>query len=193
MLFGPEAGPAGLRRGPAGASEAPSIPHRSPPLTGDPPVERTLVLLKPDAVQRGLVGAILSRFEAKGLELVGLKMRVFEGSILEKHYEVHKERPFYGNLVEFMTSGPVVALCLQGKDAISVVRTLVGKTNAREAAPGTIRGDYGMSFSNNLVHASDGPDSAAFELGLWFPDAGELASWKPADLEWRYSVKEELA
>lgn len=156
-------------------------------------MERTLVLLKPDAVQRGLVGSILSRFEAKGLSIVGLKMRTFDRSVLEQHYEVHKERPFYPNLVEFMTSGPVVAIALEGKDAISVVRTLVGKTNAREAAPGTIRGDFGMSFSNNLVHASDGEDTARFELGLWFADAAELSDWTPADLEWRYSVKEELA
>ena len=156
-------------------------------------MERTLVLLKPDAVQRGLVGSILSRFEAKGLSIVGLKMRTFDRSVLEQHYEVHKERPFYPNLVEFMTSGPVVAIALEGKDAITVVRTLVGKTNAREAAPGTIRGDFGMSFSNNLVHASDGEDTAKFELGLWFSDAAELSDWTPADLEWRYSVKEELA
>lgn len=156
-------------------------------------MERTLVLLKPDAVQRGLVGTILARFESKGLKLVGLKMRTFDRSVLEQHYEVHKERPFYGNLVDFMSSGPVVALCLEGKDAITVVRTLVGKTNAREAAPGTIRGDFGMSFSNNLVHASDGEDTAKFELGLWFADSAELSDWNPADLEWRYSVKEELA
>ena len=156
-------------------------------------MERTLVLLKPDAVQRGLVGSILSRFEAKGLSIVGLKMRTFDRSVLEQHYEVHKEHPFYPNLVEFMTSGPVVAITLEGKDAITVVRTLVGKTNAREAAPGTIRGDFGMSFSNNLVHASDGEDTAKFELGLWFSDAAELSDWTPADLEWRYSVKEELA
>ncbi|MDG1492147.1 MAG: nucleoside-diphosphate kinase, partial [Planctomycetota bacterium] len=147
-------------------------------------MERTLVLLKPDAVQRGLVGSILSRFEAKGLSIVGLKMRTFDRSVLEQHYEVHKERPFYPNLVDFMSSGPVVAIALEGKDAITVVRTLVGKTNAREAAPGTIRGDLGMSFSNNLVHASDGEDTAKFELGLWFSDSAELSDWTPSDLEW---------
>ena len=111
----------------------------------------------------------------------------------QRFYEVHKERPFYPNLVDFMSSGPVVAIALEGKDAITVVRTLVGKTNAREAAPGTIRGDLGMSFSNNLVHASDGEDTAKFELGLWFSDSAELSDWTPSDLEWRYSVKEELA
>ena len=135
-------------------------------------MERTLVLLKPDAVQRGLVGTITARFEAKGLQIVGLKARTFERSLLEKHYEVHKERPFYGNLVDFMSSGPVVAMALEGKDAITVVRTLVGKTNAREAAPGTIRGDYGMSGGNNLVHGSDSPESAERELKLWFGEGG---------------------
>ena len=156
-------------------------------------MERTLVLLKPDAVQRGLVGSILSRFEAKGLSIVGLKMRTFDRSVLEQHYEVHKERPFYPNLVKFMSSGPAVAICLEGKDAIAVVRRLVGKTNSREADPGTIRGDFGMSFSNNLVHASDGPETAASELALWFSDAAELSDWEPADLGWTYNVAEELS
>ncbi|MEZ5977067.1 MAG: nucleoside-diphosphate kinase [Planctomycetota bacterium] len=153
-------------------------------------MERTLVLCKPDAVQRGLVGAILTRFENKGLKLVGLKLKVFGRDVLERHYEVHKERPFFANLVAFMGSGPVVAVALEGKDAINVVRGLMGKTNAREAAPGTIRGDYGMSFSNNLVHGSDGPESAAKELDIFFE--GELVDWEPADFEWRYSAKEEL-
>jgi len=154
-------------------------------------VERTLVLLKPDAVQRGLVGRILARFEEKGLALVGMKMRTFSKSLLEQHYAVHKARPFFAGLVKFMSSGPAVALVIEGKDAIAVVRTLVGKTNGRESPPGTIRGDYAMSFSTNLVHASDSPESAQFELGLWFEDE-ELSAWKPADLEWRYSVAEEL-
>lgn len=150
------------------------------------------MLLKPDAVQRGLVGNILARFEAKGLKLVALKLRQFPREHLEKHYEVHREAPFFDSLVGYMSSGPVVALALEGKDAIAVVRKLVGKTNAREAEPGTIRGDLGMSFSNNLVHASDGPDTAAFELGLWFDDAAETCEWEPADLSWRYNVAEEL-
>lgn len=156
-------------------------------------MERTLVLLKPDAVQRGLVGRILSRFEEKGLRLVALKMRRFSREHLEEHYAVHRERPFFEGLVSYMGSGPVVALALEGVDAIAVVRRLVGKTNAREAEPGTIRGDFGMSFSNNLVHASDGPETAAFELGLWFPDAQESVEWEPCDLVWRYNVDEELA
>lgn len=155
-------------------------------------LERTLVLLKPDCVQRGLVGEVVRRFEQKGLQLVGLKMRQFPRATLEKHYEVHKERPFYQNLVKFMGSGPVVAIALEGKDAIEVVRGLMGKTNSRQAAPGTIRGDLGMSFSNNLVHGSDGPEAAAKELALFFGEAGELVSWTPVTQPCVYSVEEEL-
>jgi nucleoside-diphosphate kinase len=156
-------------------------------------VERTLVLLKPDAVQRGLVGRIIARFEAKGLHLAGLELRNFPTELIERHYEVHRERPFYTNLVSFMTSGPAVAMVLEGVDAIAVVRRLVGATNAREAAPGTIRGDFGMSFSNNLVHASDGPESAASELALFFPDPQQRAEWTPVSEPWVYNVAEELS
>jgi nucleoside-diphosphate kinase len=156
-------------------------------------LERTLVLFKPDAVQRGLVGRILARFEDKGLRIVGLKLRQFSRAHIEKHYEVHKERPFYPKLVQFMSSGPVVALALEGKDAIEVTRNLMGATNSRKAAPGTIRGDFGMSFSNNLVHGSDSQESAVRELALFFSERGELVEWTPCDLEWVYSVAEELA
>ncbi|HVS18653.1 MAG TPA: nucleoside-diphosphate kinase [Planctomycetota bacterium] len=155
-------------------------------------MERTLVLLKPDCLQRGLAGRILTRFEEKGLRVVGLKLRHFERATIEAHYEVHKARPFYAKLVEFMTSGPVVAIALEGIDAIEVTRNLVGATNARKAAAGTIRGDFGMSFSNNLVHGSDGPESAAKELALFFGGEGELVDWTPSTLEWTYSVSEEL-
>ena len=155
-------------------------------------LERTLVLFKPDAIQRGLIGEILTRFEKKGLRVIGLKMRCFERATLEEHYSVHKERPFYPALLKFMSSGPVVALALEGKDAIEVVRKLMGKTNSRQAEPGPIRGDFGMSFSNNLVHGSDGPEAAAKELKLFFGGAGELVDWKPATLEWVYSIEEEL-
>lgn len=155
-------------------------------------LERTLVLCKPDAVQRGLVGKILARFEEKGLQLVGLKLRQFPRALVERHYEVHKDRPFYPKLVAFMTSGPVVAIALEGKDAIEVTRKLIGKTNSRQAEPGTIRGDYGMSFSNNLVHGSDGPESARKELALFFADPAELVAWTPVALPWVYSVEEEL-
>ena len=153
-------------------------------------MERTLVLLKPDAVQRGTVGRILTRFEDKGLQLVGMKLRRFPVDLVRKHYDVHRERPFFDNLVEFMTSGPVLAVALQGKDAIEVTRNLMGATNAAKAAPGTIRGDFGMSFSNNLVHGSDGPESAATELALFFPEAEEICEWTPVGEPWVYSVEE---
>ena len=155
-------------------------------------MERTLVLLKPDTVQRGLVGRILTRFEEKGLQILGLKLQQFPADHLRKHYDVHKERPFFEGLVEYMSSGPVAALVLEGVDAIAVVRRLVGKTNGRESEPGTIRGDFGMSFSTNLVHASDSPESAETELALWFSNPEELAEWKASDLEWRYNIEEEL-
>lgn len=155
-------------------------------------LERTLVLCKPDAVQRGLVGPILARFEAKGLQIVGLKLRQFPKALIERHYEVHKERPFYPKLVAFMTSGPVVALALEGKDAIEVTRKLIGKTNSRAAEPGTIRGDLGMSFSNNLVHGSDGPEAAKTELALFFGGDDELVAWTPDAQAWVYNVEEEL-
>ena len=153
-------------------------------------MERTLVLCKPDAVQRGLVGQILARFEAKGLKLVGLKLRKFPVATIKKHYEVHKARPFYKNLVEFMTSGPVVAVALEGKDAIETTRNVMGATNAAKAAPGTIRGDLGMSFSNNLVHGSDGKATAKTELKLFFDGKDELVNWTPTMTTWVYSSEE---
>ena len=156
-------------------------------------MERTLVLLKPDAVQRGLVGPILTRFEKKGLKIVGLKLRSFPLELIQEHYAVHRERPFYANLVDFMTSGPVVALALEGKHAIEVVRGMMGATDAAKAAPGTIRGDWGLSFSRNLVHGSDSPEAAATELALWFGDAAEVAEWTPVTEQWTYSVAEELS
>lgn len=156
-------------------------------------LERTLVLLKPDAVQRGLIGAIITRVEQKGLQIVGLKLRQFPKKLVEEHYAVHKERPFYGKLVSFMTSGPVVAIAIEGKESIEVVRKLIGKTNSRQAEPGTIRGDLGMSFSNNLVHGSDSPEAAKKELALFFADPAELCAWKMPALESIYSVAEELA
>ncbi len=153
-------------------------------------MERTLVLAKPDALQRGLVGTILSRFEQKGLKLVGLKMRRFPDEVIQEHYSVHADKPFYSALVGFMTSGPVVAIALEGKDAITVVRGLMGKTNSAEAAPGTIRGDYALSFSNNLVHGSDGPESAETELALFFAEDEDLVDWTPDQTAWVYSSEE---
>ena len=133
--------------------------------------ERTLVLLKPDAVRRGLVGQILSRFEAKGLSIVALEQRQIDGAQADAHYFEHVEQGWYPPLREFVTSGPLVAVVLEGDSAIDVVRTINGATDGRKAAPGSIRGDLSLSNRENLVHGSDSPESAAREIGLWFPDS----------------------
>ena len=151
-------------------------------------METTLVLVKPDGVQRGLVGAVLSRFEAKGLQLVGLKLLKPARELLEQHYAVHKERPFFQSLLGFMSSGPVAAIAVRGDGAIETVRRMMGSTNGAEAAAGTIRGDYGMSKSFNIVHGSDGTDTAAFELPLWFP-GNELLDYDLDGLRWVYDVE----
>ena len=133
------------------------------------PVERSLVLVKPDAVRRGLLGEILARFERKGLVIEALELRTMDASLADQHYADHVEKPFYPPLKEFMTSGPLAALVLAGDNVIEVVRTMIGATDGRKAAAGTIRGDYSLSNRENLVHASDSPESAARELALWFP------------------------
>jgi nucleoside-diphosphate kinase len=133
------------------------------------PVERSLVLVKPDAVRRGLLGEILARFERKGLVIEALELRTMDANLADQHYADHVEKPFYPPLKEFMTSGPLVALVLAGDNVIEVVRTMIGVTDGRKAAAGTIRGDYSLSNRENLVHASDSPESAARELALWFP------------------------
>jgi nucleoside-diphosphate kinase len=133
--------------------------------------ERTLVLIKPDGVQRLLVGRILGRFEERGLKIVGLKLVHVDRALAEQHYAVHRERPFFGGLVEFITSSPLVAFALEGPNAIAVVRSMVGATRPHEAAAGTIRGDLALETAQNLVNASDGPETAETELALWFgPD-----------------------
>jgi nucleoside-diphosphate kinase len=132
--------------------------------------ERSLVLVKPDGVQRLLVGRVIARFEDRGLKLVGLKLVHVSRAFAEEHYAVHRERPFFAGLVEFITSGPLVAMAVEGPNAISVVRSMVGATRPWEAAPGTIRGDFAVVVSQNLIHASDGPETAAAELALWFPE-----------------------
>jgi nucleoside-diphosphate kinase len=132
--------------------------------------QRTLVLLKPDAVRRGLVGDVLSRFEAKGLSIVAMEQRTIDGSKADEHYADHVEKDFYPPLRDFVTSGPLVALVLEGDEAIEVVRGLNGATDGRKAAPGTIRGDLSLSNRENLVHGSDSPESAAREIKIWFPD-----------------------
>jgi nucleoside-diphosphate kinase len=135
-------------------------------------MERTLVLVKPDGVQRGLVGEILGRFERKGLKLIGLRLLWVPQEMAERHYAVHAGKHFYPGLVEFITSGPVAAMALAGPDAVAVARRLVGQTMPNQADPGTIRGDLGVSGLRNLIHASDAPDTAEAELALWFdPDA----------------------
>ena len=140
--------------------------------------ERSLILVKPDGVQRRLIGRILSRIEDKGLKIIGLKMLQVTPELSRDHYKDHIEKPFYPLLEEFITAAPVVAIAVEGPDAISVMRTMMGPTNGREAAPGTIRGDYGVSFQMNLIHGSDGPDAAERELKIYF-SANELMDYTP--------------
>jgi nucleoside-diphosphate kinase len=132
--------------------------------------QRTLVLIKPDAVRRGLIGNVLSRFEAKGLTIVALEMRTIDAAQADEHYAEHVDRDFYPPLRTFVTSGPMLAAVLEGDEAIEVVRAINGATDGRKAAPGTIRGDLSLSNRENLVHGSDSPESAQREIGLWFPD-----------------------
>lgn len=139
-------------------------------------MERTFVMLKPDAVQRGLIGEIVNRFEKRGLKIIAMKLMQVPQSLAEEHYAVHKGRPFYEGLIQYITSGPVVAMVLEGPNAIQAARKTMGATNPVEAAPGTIRADFGMEIGRNLVHGSDGPETAAFEMELWFGD--ELAGWE---------------
>jgi len=131
--------------------------------------ERTLVLLKPDTVRRGLVGDVISRFEAKGLSIVRMELRMIDGEVADQHYAEHVERDFYPPLRDFVTGGPLVAMVLEGDEAIAVVRAIAGATDGRKAAPGTIRGDLSLSNRENLVHGSDSAESAERELALWFP------------------------
>jgi nucleoside-diphosphate kinase len=133
-------------------------------------VERTLVLIKPDAMQRKLAGEILGRFERRGLEVRAGRLLQVDRELAETHYAEHAEKPFFGELVEFITSGTTLALVLEGESAIVVVRTTMGATNPTDAAPGTIRGDLALAMPDNLVHGSDSPGSAEREIALWFPD-----------------------
>jgi nucleoside-diphosphate kinase len=146
-------------------------------------MERTLVLVKPDGVQRGLIGEILGRLERKGLKVIGLRLLEVPREMAEEHYAVHAGKPFYPGLVEFITSGPVAAIALSGPDAIAVVRRLVGATMPNQAEPGTIRGDLGVSGLRNLIHASDAVETAEAELALWFGADG-LADYQRAVDAW---------
>ena len=145
--------------------------------------EQTFVMIKPDGVQRGLVGNIISRFEQKGIKLVAMKLVSVSKDLAEKHYGVHKGKPFFEPTVKYITSSPVVAMVLEGENAITIVRNLMGKTSPVEASPGTIRGDFGQFIGRNIVHGSDGPDTAEFEINLWF-SKDELTSYSRIDETW---------
>jgi nucleoside-diphosphate kinase len=142
-------------------------------------------MIKPDGVQRNLVAEIIRRFEAKGFTLVGLKLMKVSQELAEKHYEVHKERPFFAGLVEFIISAPVVAMVWEGKGVIASARKLIGATNPLNAEPGTIRGDFGIDIGRNIIHGSDAPETAATETNLWFKPE-ELVSWEPCLNPWLY-------
>jgi nucleoside-diphosphate kinase len=135
-------------------------------------MDRTLILVKPDAFARGLTGELIARFERKGLTIAAIKRMVVERELAERHYAEHKEKPFFGDLVEFITGGPLVALVLEGHEAIAAARQVIGATNPLEAAPGSIRGDFALEVQTNLVHGSDSAGSAEREVGLFFPELG---------------------
>ena len=148
-------------------------------------MERTFIMIQTDGVQRGLVGDIISRFETKGFSLVGMKFMSVSRELAEKHYGVHKERPFFGGLVEFITSSPVVAMVWEGEGVVGSARTLIGATNPISSAPGTIRGDYGVTIGRNIIHGSDAIETAQSEIALWFSD-DELAAWESCAKSWIY-------
>ncbi|HIK40270.1 nucleoside-diphosphate kinase [Thermoleptolyngbya sp. M55_K2018_002] len=146
-------------------------------------MERTFIAIKPDGVQRGLAGEIIRRFETKGFTLVGLKFLQPSRELAEQHYAVHKERPFFSGLVDFITSGPVVAMVWEGDGVIAAARKLIGATNPLNAEPGTIRGDLGANIGRNIIHGSDAPETAEYEIGLWFKPE-ELVNWTPTIMPW---------
>jgi nucleoside-diphosphate kinase len=147
-------------------------------------VERTFIMIKPDGVQRGLVGDVIKRFEQKGFTLAGMKFMSVSQELAEQHYGVHKERPFFGSLIEFITSGPVVAMVWQGDGVVASSRLIIGATNPLTADPGTIRGDYGVNVGRNLIHGSDAIETAQTEIALWFGD--DLVDWTPTVTPWIY-------
>jgi nucleoside-diphosphate kinase len=148
-------------------------------------VERSFIAIKPDGVQRHLVGEIIRRFEAKGFKLVGLKMLQVSRELAEQHYDVHRERPFFGSLVDFITSSPVVAMVWEGNGVVAGARKIIGATDPLNSDLGTIRGDFGVNIGRNLIHGSDAIETAQREIALWFQDS-ELANWEPADKPWLY-------
>ena len=148
-------------------------------------MERTFIAIKPDGVQRNLVGEIIGRFEAKGFTLVGLKMIKPSQELAETHYGVHKERPFFKGLVDFITSGPLVAMVWEGEGVVAAGRLMIGATNPLTSNPGTIRGDFGVSIGRNIIHGSDAVETAQSEIALWFNEA-ELVDWTPVGTPWLY-------
>ena len=146
-------------------------------------MERTLVIIKPDAVQRGLVGEVTSRLERRGLKLVGMKLMAIDQELAHRHYGIHEGKPFFESLIRYITSAPVVVMVWQGPGAIALVRRTMGSTNPQEAAPGTIRADYGLDIERNLIHGSDGPDTAETEIDLYFAP-GELVDWERSSDPW---------
>lgn len=152
--------------------------------------EQTLVILKPDAVARGLAGRIIARFEEKGLKIAAMRMAKISLELAEKHYAEHSAKPFFGMLTEFITSGPAILMALRGRDAVAVVRKMMGATLGRAAEPGSIRGDFGMSQSFNLIHASDSPASAERELALFFKPDEFLPPLDESDVRWIYDFSE---
>jgi nucleoside-diphosphate kinase len=146
-------------------------------------MERTLILIKPDAVERGLVGEIIARLERRGLKIVGLKLVKVTQSLARKHYAIHEGKSFFEPLISYITSSPVVAMVVEGSNAIEVVRRTMGATAPAEATPGTIRADYALEIGRNLVHGSDGPETAQQEIALWFKE-GELVSWARTTDQW---------
>ena len=146
--------------------------------------ERTFIAIKPDGVQRGFISEIIGRFERKGFKLVALKQLIPSRELAQKHYGVHKERPFFNDLVDFISSGPVIAMVWEGEGVISSARKMIGATKPLEAEPGTIRGDLAVNIGRNIIHGSDGSDTASFEINLWFNNE-EICDWNPSDSIWR--------
>jgi nucleoside-diphosphate kinase len=144
-------------------------------------MERTLIIIKPDAVQRGLTGTIIGRLERRGLRLAALRLLAITPELAARHYAIHKGKSFYDGLIEFITSGPVVAAVVEGRDAISIVRNTMGATNPADAEPGTIRGDFGLEIGRNLVHGSDGLETAAYEIPLFFSEDEIVSYWRAVD------------
>jgi nucleoside-diphosphate kinase len=150
-------------------------------------MERTLVLIKPDGVQRGLIGEIIKRLETRGLRLVAAKFMQVDQSLAERHYAVHLGKPFYPGLIRYITASPVMAMVWEGPSAVSAVRQTMGATRPTEAAPGTVRHDFGLQAGRNLTHASDSPENSEIEIAMWF-DNEELVSWKRASDEWIFEL-----